>query len=753
MKKWIITFIAVTIVGLIFWSCSSDENTTEPANKLPTCSILSPSVNTTLIEGDSIFISVEANDVDGTIGEIRFYIDDLGIGNDTTYPYSIVHTIPSFQPGQHLLRVIAKDNEGSEFSDSLYFGIAPKAPSELSVIQNNVSTFTLNWTDNSNGEDGFKVERKIDDGTFAVIATLTGTSYVDNTVAKGFGTVYYQVRAYKGTTYFSNYATISSAVTFPAPTNLIATQTSIMIANLSWTDNSLGEEKFVIERKLSTESTYVKIGEVTGSDTTSKSWEDTNLAQDMTYDYRVNAVKGLNSSKYITKTGYLNAFNAPTNFTSAQTNLTTAALSWTDSYTGEDKFEIERKLTSESTYTKIGEVIGSDTSVKIYTDASIEPNLTYNYRVRIVDGTAYSAYATATHANPFNAPTSLTVSVLSETSIGLGWTDNSSYEAGFKIDRKVSSTGTWATDFATVGANVKIWTDSGLTTGTTYYYKVRAYYSTYYSSYTSEVNATLQEIVPAGFISIPTGSFNMGSATAYFDEQPIHKVNISRAFYLGKYEITQMEWTNIMGSNPASGYGVGDNYPVYYVSWYSILVYCNKRSMNEGLAPCYTISGSTDPAVWGAVPTSSNPTWNAVTCNFNAKGYRLPTEAEWEYAARYNDGRTYPWGEIAPSSILCNYNNYIGATPVGSYPTGNSNLGLCDMAGNVWEFVWDWYGIYPNNEQTDPDGPDTVQSYRVLRGGPWHGYDDYMRCADRDYFFPYGDSGDFAIGFRLAKTR
>jgi len=547
-----------------------------------------------------------------------------------------------------------KSSDASIYATKTGFNNLFRAPTSFTVVQNNVHTFTLNWTDSNIGEDGFKIERKIDDGAFTEIATITGTNYVDDTVAKkGFGTVYYQIRAYKDS-YYSNYSTAESEVSFPAPTNLEHYKEATDIIKLTWEDNSVGEQGFKIDKKIGAGEWHVSYALLPENTVT---WTDENAEVNQTLTYKVYAYKGNNSSN----------------------SLTTP----------------------------------------------------------IID-------------NTLPAPTNLTAAVASESSIKLDWAYEMSGIDGFLIDCKIGATGEWITHVDSLGPNIYTYTETGLTTGTTYYYRVRSCYSDNYSNY-SNVSADTPGIV--GFIEIPTGSFNMGGMD-YSDEQPIHPVNITRPYYIGKYEVTQSEWTAYMPDGTYN-YGSGAAYPVYYVSWYEIIKYCNLRSMAEGLTPCYTISSSTDPATWGTVPTSTNTTWNAVICNWSAKGYRLPSEAEWEYAARYNDGRTYPWGGTFPSNTLCNYNSIANAvnatTAVGSYPSGNSSLGLCDMAGNVWEWVWDWYATYPSTVQTDPSGPTTAQTDRLLRGGSWTVYWYGVKCAYRNENSPSKEY--YTHGFRLARSK
>lgn len=261
--------------------------------------------------------------------------------------------------------------------------------------------------------------------------------------------------------------------------------------------------------------------------------------------------------------------------------------------------------------------------------------------------------------------------------------------------------------------------------------------------------------IPANFVYVPGGTFTMGdtrgSGTYNLSELPTHSVTIS-PFYICKYEISQFEYTQIMGSNPSYNYGVGDNYPVYYVSWYATVKYCNLRSIEEGLTPTYSINGSTNPIEWGTVPTSNNSSWNAVISNWSANGYRLPTEAEWEYAAR--GASTTPDFLYSGSDDINSVAWYSGNNnPNGSKPIGTkaaNGLGIFDMSGNVWEWCWDRAGnnYYSVSPSVNPRGPDTG-SQRISRGGFWNGISNY-RVSYRGDDYPYIiDSG---TGFRVCKS-
>ncbi|WP_273444382.1 SUMF1/EgtB/PvdO family nonheme iron enzyme [Treponema berlinense] len=277
--------------------------------------------------------------------------------------------------------------------------------------------------------------------------------------------------------------------------------------------------------------------------------------------------------------------------------------------------------------------------------------------------------------------------------------------------------------------------------------------------YNVSVNKTVSN-VPDVFVKIPAASIK-GTET-WTPESKVfvrgHKLEIA-SFYMSDHPVTRGEYKTLMGKDPssASAYDkdgnklTGDavkNNPVNYINWYDALVYCNTRSINEGLTPCYAIGGKTDPKDWGSVPSSSNSTWNAATCDFTADGYRLPTEAEWEWAARGGESYTYAGSDDIDEVAW--YTSNTNDTGTRDVKTKKANgYGLYDMSGNVWEWCWDWYDW--NISSGTPDAGPASGSDRCLRGGSWLISANYAQVAGRGSdFYPNYRYNDF--GFRLVRN-
>ena len=259
--------------------------------------------------------------------------------------------------------------------------------------------------------------------------------------------------------------------------------------------------------------------------------------------------------------------------------------------------------------------------------------------------------------------------------------------------------------------------------------------------YRYRIGASDQWLVPAGMALIPAGPFQMGDDRV---AGPVHTVTVS-AFAMDKWEVSielwesVRAWGNARGYDLVSGGSYGAKHPVHSVSWYDVVKWNNARSEKEGLVPTY-YENSTMMVVYRSgnkVPLGVK--WDT--------GYRLPTEAEWEKAARGGvDGKLYPWGTDEFLPILANSAESLksASMPVGSY--SQNGYFLFDMAGNLWEWCWDWYGDYSSSNQTDPRGP-VFGSRRMIRGGGWSDGASYCRLAYHQNHMP-SDLIVNGIGFR-----
>jgi formylglycine-generating enzyme required for sulfatase activity len=255
--------------------------------------------------------------------------------------------------------------------------------------------------------------------------------------------------------------------------------------------------------------------------------------------------------------------------------------------------------------------------------------------------------------------------------------------------------------------------------------------------------ATVSDVTSANIGTLKAvegGTFNNGTAD----------MTVS-SFRMSQYEVTRAQFSDIMGTDPgnaSSSSGTSD--PVQRTNWYHAIAFCNKLSIAESLTPVYTVTGiDFSTLTYASIPTTSNTTWDAATADWSANGYRLPTEAEWQFAARggnSSNGYTYAGSDTIEDVAWYSTNSSDKTHPAGT-KTANE-LGLYDMSGNVREWCWDWYDNYPTSAQSDYRGA-ASGSNRVRRGGSWYYVASGCTVAYRGSYYPY--FRDVDVGFRVVR--
>ena len=261
------------------------------------------------------------------------------------------------------------------------------------------------------------------------------------------------------------------------------------------------------------------------------------------------------------------------------------------------------------------------------------------------------------------------------------------------------------------------------------------------------------DTVPEGFVKVPAGSITgtekWKPSSIIF--APERRITID-SFYMCDHEVTQGEFEDVMGANPskANTDGEDEKNPVNYVNWYTAIAYCNKLSLKDGLTPCYTVSCVSDWANldYSSIPTAVDSTWDEAICDFSADGYRLPTEAEWEWAARGGEKYTYSGSDNAGEVAWYTYSINFSATNEVKAKKANA-YGLYDMSGNVWEWCWDWQGRIDGS--TGALGPQsTVTYHRIYRGGSW--CSDLNQCTVSARIDNNPNYLNNTIGFRVVRS-
>lgn len=466
-------------------------------------SVISTTVDTTGDVGKYTSIGVASaihiSYYDATNGDLKYATNANGtweiIAMDSDWDVGLYTSLAMDDNGQ--IHISYYDNS---YWDLKYTTILlpPQDPSDLVASELGPTSAVLSWVDNANNEDGFEIERKAEGGTWKVIARVgvNAETYSDSGLWPQT-TYYYRLRAFNSTVYsfYSSPISLTTAGPPNAPTECTIVADSIAPSALSitWTDNSSNEDGFKIERHVAG-GFYSTIATV-GPDTTL--YADSGLLPNTQYYYRVRAYSGSINSAYSNEANGTTdpKPNAPSNLSQVYVEPSRVAITWTDNAGNEDGFKIERKVGAGwSLIKKLDQPSGGTGGVVNYLDQGLSANTTYYYRVKSYSGTADSDASNtlnATTSFPPGAPSGLIASAIAGKQINLSWTDGSTNEDGFRIERRAGG-GSWVI-IGTVGTDVKYYEDKNLNPGTVYTYCIWSFNGSVTSTTASnEAAATAQ---------------------------------------------------------------------------------------------------------------------------------------------------------------------------------------------------------------------------------------------------------------------